>query len=308
MRCCTGEDAGHGLVDEEASELLAIAEELYALPLGEFTATRDARVRELKGSALAGQVKALRKPAAAAWVVDLLVRRETEQVTQMIAVGEALRKAQEGMDAAALRELTRQRRQLTGALTSRARALSGAAGLKVTTAVADQVEETLTAAMIDPDAARAVASGLLIAPLRATGVGSVDAGVAVAVPEALGFTITPVDPPATRLHVVPDPEPDLRALEAAQAALAEATTALDEVTQEEERAAAEVARLQAASLQVQAELDELRRRLAALEESAQVIDDDLGEAEDDRAAALADVEAATRVRDQAAAAEERLRG
>lgn len=294
-------------MSEGVGEVLAIAEELYAVPLGEFTVTRDARVRELKGTPLAAAVKALRKPSAAAWVVDLLVRRESDQVTQMIAVGAALRQAQEGMDAGALRELTKQRRQLTGALTARARALSGQAGLKVTAAVADQVEETLTAAMIDPDAARAVASGLLVTPLRATGVGAVDAGAAVAAPEALGFTVTPVEAPAVTLRVVPDPDADRRALEAAQAALAEAAAGLDEAVQEEERAAAEVARLEAASLQVQAELDELRRRLAELEESAQEIDDDLAEAEDDRAAAQADVEAATRARDQAAAAEARLR-
>ena len=195
MPWSTAADAGRGPVGDDPGELLTIAEELYALPLGEFTASRDARARELKGTPLAGAVKALRKPTAAAWVVDLLVRRESDQVTQMIAVGEALRQAQEGMDAGALRALTKQRRQLTGALTARARALSGAAGLTVTTAVADQVEETLTAAMLDPDAARAVASGLLVAPLHATGVGPVDAGAAVAVPAALGFTVTPVEAP-----------------------------------------------------------------------------------------------------------------
>lgn len=286
-------------MSETGGELLAIAEELYAVPLGEFTATRDARVRELKGAPLAREVKALRKPTAAAWVVDLLVRRESEQVTQMIAVGEALRQAQQGMDAAALRELTRQRRQLTGALTTRARALAGQAGLKVTAPVAGQVEETLTAAMIDPDAGRAVASGLLVLPLRATGVGSVDAGGAVAVPAALGFTVAPVEAPAVGLHVVPDPDADQRALEEARAALAEATAGLDAAVQVERRAAEEVDRLQAASLQVQAELDELRRRLAELEASAQEIDDDLAEAEDDRAAAQGDVEAARRARDQA---------
>lgn len=281
-------------------ELLEIAEELYGLPLGEFTAARDARARDLKGTALAGSVKALRKPATAAWVVDLLVRRENDQVAQMVAVGEALRQAQEGMDAAALRELTKQRRQLTAALTVRARALARSVGQKVTEQVAEQVEETLTAAMIDASAAQAVRSGLLVAPLRATGVGSVDAAGAVALPDALGFSAAPVADPPVSLHLVPDPEPDRRALEEAQAALAEAAGAVQEAEAERDRAAAEVERLQAHALQVQAELDELRRQVAELEESAQEIDDELAEAEEERTEAESAVAVAVRRRDQAA--------
>ena len=62
------------------ADLLEIADELYALGLGEFTPARDAKVKELKGTPLAAQVKALRKPSTAAWVLNLLVRRESEQV------------------------------------------------------------------------------------------------------------------------------------------------------------------------------------------------------------------------------------
>ena len=291
-----------------SEELLAIAEELYGLPPGEFTAARDSRVRALKGTPEAAAVKALRKPATAAWVVDLLVRREHDQVTQMIAVGEALRQAQEGMDAAALRELTRQRRQLTAALTGRARALARSVGLKVTEQVAEQVEETLTAAMIDPTAADAVRSGLLVAPLRATGVGGdVDAAAAVALPEALGFAVSPVAEPPVSLHVVPDPEPDLRALEEAQKELAAATSALESAQAERDSAAAEVERLNARALQVQAELDELRRHITELEETAQQVDDELEEAEQDHAEAESALAEAVKRRDEAGAAESRLR-
>lgn len=291
----------------EDHELLEIAEELYGLPLGEFTAARDARSRELKGTPRAAGVKALRKPATAAWVVDLLARREHDQVSQMIAVGEALRRAQEGMDAAALRELTRQRRQLTAALTTRARELARSVGLKVTEQVAEQVEATLTAAMIDPVAAQAVASGLLVAPLQATGVGSVDAAGAVALPAALGFTAPTVADPPVALHVVPDPEPDLRALEEAQEALAAATSALEEARAERDRAAAEADRLQARSLQVQAELDELRRQIAELEDSAHEIEDELEDAQQERTEAESALAAAVRRRDEAAKAESDLR-
>ena len=104
-------------------ELVEIADDLYALPLGEFTAARDARAKELKGSDLAAPVKALKKPSLAAWVVNLLVRRDAEQVDQVLSLGAALREAAAGMDGEELRNLTRQRRQLTAAVTTGARAL-----------------------------------------------------------------------------------------------------------------------------------------------------------------------------------------
>src|SRR5690349_19128420 len=163
-----------------AEQLLGIADELYALPQDEFTPARDAKARELKADKeLAAAVKKLKRPSVAAWVVNLFVRRETAQVEQVIAVGEALRQAQEGMDAAELRALTKQRRQLTAAVTQQARSLARDEGVKVTQAVADQVEATLTAAMLDPDCAKAVRSGLLTASLSSTGVDTVDVAAAV---------------------------------------------------------------------------------------------------------------------------------
>ena len=77
--------------------------------------------RSSRAPPLAAQVKALRKPSTAAWVVNLLVRRETEQVEQVLAVGAALREAQASMSGDELRALTRQRRQLTAAVTTQAR-------------------------------------------------------------------------------------------------------------------------------------------------------------------------------------------
>ena len=81
------------------AELLTIADELFGLPLGDFTPARDARAKELKADkTLSAAVKALRKPSLAAWVVNLMVRRDAEQVAQVLAVGEALREAQATLD------------------------------------------------------------------------------------------------------------------------------------------------------------------------------------------------------------------
>ncbi len=198
--------AGHSL--SMSDDLLAIADELYALPLADFTPARDAKAKELKGTDLAPKVKALKKPSLAAWVVDLLARREADQVEQVLTVGAALREAQATMSGDSLRELTKQRRQLTAAVTQQARSLASEAGVKLTQSVADQVEATLTAAMVDEACASAVRSGLLVAALSATGVDEVDVAAAVAVPEALGFVAKPREeevPGPPDLHVVPRP-------------------------------------------------------------------------------------------------------
>lgn len=301
---------------DATGELLAIADELYALDLADFTPARDARAKELKGTDLAElvkPVKALRKPSTAAWVVNLLVRHETEQVEQVLAVGAALREAQASMSGEELRALTRQRRQLTAAVTSQARAVAKERGLRVTDAVADQVEATLTAAMVDEGCAKAVRSGLLVASIEATGVDDVDAGAAVALPEALGFSAAPresVAPPPKRprLEVVPDPEADAKVRRAAEEKLSAAESELEDAQGELDAAGEEVSRLEARGLQLQAEIEELQAKIAALEEEHDALDEELAEAEDAREEAQTSVADLTRARDAARAALDKLSG
>lgn len=304
---------GEGEGREQDEQLLALADRLYGLPLADFTPTRDDLVKQHKGTALALRLKALRKPATAAWVVDLLVRHETGQVEQVLSVGEALREAQASMSADQLRELTKQRRQLTAAVTSTARGLAREHGLKVTQAVADQVEATLTAAMVDADCARAVRSGLLVAALTTTGVEEVDVAGALALPEALDHRATAAPatggeelPARPHLEVVPDPEADLKVRRAAEEALAEADDELATARSAYDEAAAEVSELEARSMQLQSEIDELKRRLADLENDVEDVDDAMEEAEDARDEAQVLLEDAQAVRDDAAAALDRL--
>ena len=281
--------------------LLVIADELYGLPLADFTPARDALVKEHKADKqLAAAIKGLKKASVAAWVVNLLVRRDPEQVEQVLEVGAALRAAQADLVADQLRELTRQRRQLTAAVTTSARRLARAEGLKVTEAVAEQVEATLTAAMIDEDAARAVRSGLLVASVTATGMGELDLSGAVALPGALGFAATPREaaepapsgPP--RLHVVPDPDADVKARAAADERIAAAEAALAEAREVEEEAGGGVEEQQARTLQIQSEIDELRSRIAQLDSDLEDVDEELAGAEEartDAADAVAEAEA-----------------
>jgi len=297
----------------DADPLLEIADDLYALPLADFTPARDALVKEHKADkALAASIKGLRKASAAAWVVNLLVRRDPDQVDQVLAVGEALREAQDNLDATQLREFTKQRRQLTASVTTAARRLAREEGVRTTEAVAEQVEATLTAAMLEPDAAKAVRSGLLVTALTATGLGDLDLSGAVAVPEALGFSAkarpaAPGPDPTQRpqLHVVPDPDADVKARRAADERLADARAALKDQEKEHRAARRSVEKLQARTLQVQSEIDELRSQVAALEDTLEEVDDELGEAEAAQAEleeaveeARAEVEAAREARER----------
>lgn len=292
-----------------ADDLLEIADELYALPLGDFTPARDARAKELKGTDVGAAVKRLKKPSTAAWVVNLLVRYDAEHIGQVLEVGAALREAQAAMSGEELRTLTRQRRQLTAAVTTRARGLAREHGLRVTDAVADQVEGTLTAAMVSEQCAAAVRSGLLVGHLTTTGLDEADVASAVAVPEALGFSASPREEPVPgppQLHVVPDPDADAKALAAARKRLSESEDALTEAQEARDRAAAAVEQLRAQELQLQSEMEELRRRLAELEERYDETDDALTEAEADRDEAQSAVDEAASERDTAAAAVARL--
>lgn len=294
------------------ADLLEIADDLYALPLAEFTPARDARAKELKGTPLAAQVKALRKPSTAAWVVNLLVRREAAQVDQVLNVGAALREAQEAMSAGELRALTKQRRQVTAAVTTQARRLAAEEGLRVTEAVAEQVEATLTAAMVDEGCGRAVRSGLLVSALTTTGVEAMDESdlaAALAVPEALGFSASPREAPVPGppdLHVVPDPDKAAKARAAAEERLAAAVEEHEAAQATHDEAAGEIERLEARQLQVQAGIDELRRKLADLEDESEGLEEELAEAEEVRDGAAAELRTATAERDAAQKALDRL--
>lgn len=280
--------------------LLEDAEALYGLALGEFTSRRDARAKELKAedAELAKAVKALKKPSLAAWVLNLLVRREPDQVAQLVSVGAALRDAAESLDAAQLRALTAQRRQLTAAVTTVARRHALAEGQKVTESVAEEVEGTLTAAMVSASAAEVLQSGLLVRAFSTTGVDDLDAAAFVAVPEAIGHVASSV--PAT-LRAVPDPSEAERKREAKRAlstAEKELRIAKDALTRAEVRHRG----AQAQALQVESELDELRRKVAELESREEEVQAQVERSETALTAASDEVRAATAARDAAAAA------
>jgi chromosome segregation ATPase len=298
------------------SALGDVAEELYGLPPDEFTQVRNERAKELRSQdrALADRIRALAKPSTAAWKVNMLVRHHAQEVEQLLALGESLRQAQADLDGEQLRELTRQRRRLTAAVTAQARGLARELGVRVSESVAGQVEETLRAAMTDEGAARAVRTGQLVAALTSTGIGEVDVSEAVAVPEAVGSS--PRRPSAKRARLTAVPEPGgegrqksaeeqerararERAATEARQALADAEARLAGAEEELRRATDGVDDLHARTLQLQGELEEVRSRADDLEHQLETVDDELSTAEEARDRAAEEQEASRSAVDEA---------
>ncbi len=293
-------------------ELTEIADRLYAGPADAFTDARNAAAKGIKDKALAAQVKKLKKPSVAAWSVNLLVRRESDQIDSVLELAEQLRAAAEALDGDELRALTRQRRQLTTALASTARSLARDAGVRLTAPVVEQVEGMLNAAMLDPVAAQAVRTGRVLSAFTSTGVSELDVASVVAVPDALDVQAVPVDGPAededeeesVGLHAVPD---DGARLAGAEDALEEAADQVAAAEKDVAEVDESIESLNARRLQLQGEADELRRKIAAIEDDVDGVDDELEEAEEARETAKLVLEEARRAHATAEKELERLR-
>lgn len=149
-----------------------VADELYRVPPEEFIARRKQRQDEARADgdrALAKDVGTLPKPSAAAWACNLLVRAHRSEIEELVELGNLLREAQQNLAGAELKALDVQRRRLIAALTQQARALAHQEGHPVSTSVAAQVEDTLRAAMSDPEAGSALLAGRLASPMSFSG-------------------------------------------------------------------------------------------------------------------------------------------
>lgn len=201
-------------------DLDAIAARLGELPLAEFTAARDALAKEADDTAQATAIRSLRKPSPAAWLTNLLVRERPAEVAQLLALGADLREAQQNLDARELAALTKERRSLVTVIAGLAGDLARERGVRVSPAVTEELAQTLLAALADPAAADAVASGRLVRSLAVVGFDAVDLEGAVAGTSPLA-TPAPVDELAERRR-----ERARRELAEAEGAAAEAAAAL----------------------------------------------------------------------------------
>jgi hypothetical protein len=151
------------------------ARELYALPPGDFTRARDARVKQLRADGdgeAAAAVKALRRPTVAAWALNQLARSRANDVERLLEAGERLRSAQEdllgGGDRAAFQEAATAERDLVAELTADATTLASEAGERGG-GLREKVSETLHAAALDVDTAEELRAGRLTREREAIG-------------------------------------------------------------------------------------------------------------------------------------------
>lgn len=162
-------------------ELQDLIRELYAAAPAEFVPARDrhaAVAAERGDQELATQLKKLRKPTAAAWAVNLLAAQDPRNVAAFLELGEKLRTAQRELRGDDLRTLAADRTRLLRELTGRAAELVEQHGHRITEPARQQVEQTLTAALSDPEAGRAVQAGTLVKPLEYSGFGLDELAVA----------------------------------------------------------------------------------------------------------------------------------
>ncbi|MFI9487969.1 hypothetical protein ACIG47_16395 [Promicromonospora sp. NPDC052451] len=162
---------------QDPTDLDAAVERLYTSPLDDFVAGRAAAVRLAAdaGDRLgAERIKRLPKPSVAAWVVNQVVRDRPEEVAALTTLGDELRAATADRDRGRIRALDHLRRERTEALVRAVREAGEVRGRAVSAAVLDRLTETLTAAVMDPDAAAAVRAGRLSRALQHVGFGIVD--------------------------------------------------------------------------------------------------------------------------------------
>jgi hypothetical protein len=133
---------------------------LYALPLEEFTSSRNDLARRLAKAGrkdAADEVKKLPKPSVPVWTANQLARREPGEVRALLRSAEDLRKAQQralsGRGAQDLAKRVDEQRRAVRALARLGRDILASEGRSVSDAIVDRIAKTLEAAALD-DASR----------------------------------------------------------------------------------------------------------------------------------------------------------
>jgi hypothetical protein len=149
---------------------------LYALPLDEFTSSRNTLARRLKRDGdpeAADEVAALAKPSVPAWAINQVARREKASMRTLLDAAAKLRKAQEralgGGDADALRAAQSTERDAVRDLTKQAAELLEEAGRPASRAVLERIRTTLGAAALTDPGRSALKAGRLTSEVEASG-------------------------------------------------------------------------------------------------------------------------------------------
>ncbi|MBM4521557.1 hypothetical protein GS457_13080 [Rhodococcus hoagii] len=240
-----------------------VADELYALDPSGFVAARTTRVAEAKASKdreAATAIARLKKPTVVGWAVNLLARELPDEVDAVLALGDALQRAQRRLDAETLRGLTEQRQRLVRSLTTRAQKLVREHGRALNESALREVSQTLHAAMADRELADTVRRGRLLGAATYSGFG----------PSGLeAVEDRPESHPGNRES---EGEAE-RAAERERAQLAAAAARAEAEAAQEALSAAEdeLARIRSDVADGERRLRSVRRELAQLEERAEFL-------------------------------------
>ena len=152
----------------------ADVDELYRLPLSEFTVARNELAKRLKAEGRAeeaDEVKALRKPTVPVWLVNQLTHERELDVQRLRKAGEALAKGQAaataGRSSEAFTEARREEQHALSRLSDAAREI--ASREKLGAGAADRALATLRAASLTEDGRDLLKRGRLTEELEAPG-------------------------------------------------------------------------------------------------------------------------------------------
>lgn len=231
---------GHpGLVNlDEARHLL------YSGAPEQFVATRTQLVKQARSDGqrdVGAAIAALRRPSAAAGLLNLLARHDPDAVSALRSIGDQLRTAQRAGDGDAIRALSATRRQAMATAMSAVTALARDHDRVLSAAVRADVESSLAAAILDVDSADALAAGVLSDMLHQVGFGDWTPTADPSVHPRTGPQVARPFPQPSRpaLRAVPDlaREPSRRTahLERAEKAAAELEQAQDRAAGAQQR-------------------------------------------------------------------------
>jgi len=143
---------------------------LYGLPLNDFTAERDVIAKRLRGEGereLADEVKRLRKPTVAVWLVNRLAHEREVDVKRLLNAGEALAQAQAAPTSEGFARARADEQHALGRLAGAARELARQEG--VGGAAADRATQTLRAASLTEEGRELLKRGRLTEELEPPG-------------------------------------------------------------------------------------------------------------------------------------------
>jgi hypothetical protein len=276
--------AGPGDVEAEIDRL-------FELPPEQFVTERDAAAKRLRASgdtAGAAAVARLRRPTVAAWALDQLARRRPDDVRELVALGDDLRRAQRralsGVGADELRELGVRRRRIVERLAQEADNVLRDTGRPASAPIHQAITGTLEAATVSPDDAAALLEGRLVRDLTPqSGFGEVD-----------GFSVVAPPPRASRARAKParPSSSDRRRLETAR-------TRVDDASQNVERRYDDERRAAEAFRSAEQLADAAGARVVELEHALREARSDLDDARQDSRASRRELETARRARTRA---------